>query len=363
VDVVAICARDPQATRAVATRLGVPSWSTDWRAALRQERPEIVTIATPASLRGELVEDAIGLGCHLFCEKPLAATAEEAGEIYRLAANAGIKHAFGLTHAVDPSVRWLSELVAEGAIGTLLEIEASFRFQFFPTAEIAWSWFDCLSAGGGILNNGLTHWLGMLETVCRGETVRVTGEARRGRPFAPDLPELHDFRERLARVPSPEDAARREWRTCDADAAFSSLAIVDRGATSPARKVVARIAANGAMATNGWVNAWRLLGSEGTLHAEGAFAPLQVFRQRNSRLDREPLPVPSRLTDGYPKTENGHVDLWTALLRDFVAHINEQSHRPYPTFRDGWRIQTAIDAIRSGAGWRDLSAMGCCHAS
>ena len=33
-----------------------------------------------------------------------------------------------------------------------------------------------------------------------------------------------------------------------------------------------------------------------------------------------------------------------------------EPHQPYLTFRDGWRYQEAIDAIRAGRGWYDLPA-------
>jgi hypothetical protein len=45
---------------------------------------------------------------------------------------------------------------------------------------------------------------------------------------------------------------------------------------------------------------------------------------------------------------------WAALARDFVADIRGEPHEPYLTFRDGWRYQEAIDAIRAGHGWHDL---------
>ena len=41
---------------------------------------------------------------------------------------------------------------------------------------------------------------------------------------------------------------------------------------------------------------------------------------------------------------------WCALAREFVADIRGEAHRPYLTFRDGWRYQVVIDAARSGRG-------------
>jgi predicted dehydrogenase len=83
VDVVAICARQADVVQAVADRLGVPEASTDWRGTLEQVRPEIVALATPAVLRREVIEMAAGMGAHIFCDKPLATTAEEARFLFQ----------------------------------------------------------------------------------------------------------------------------------------------------------------------------------------------------------------------------------------------------------------------------------------
>jgi hypothetical protein len=45
---------------------------------------------------------------------------------------------------------------------------------------------------------------------------------------------------------------------------------------------------------------------------------------------------------------------WAALACDFVADVRGEAHRPYLTFRDGWRYQEAIEAIRAGRGWFTL---------
>ena len=117
VDVVALCARQKSVVGPVAERLGVPEASADWREALERLRPDIVTIATPAVLRREVVDVATSLGCHLVCEKPLALNASEAAGVYEMARKAGVKHAYAATHRYDPSVAWLAELVKDGAIG------------------------------------------------------------------------------------------------------------------------------------------------------------------------------------------------------------------------------------------------------
>jgi hypothetical protein len=70
----------------------------------------------------------------------------------------------------------------------------------------------------------------------------------------------------------------------------------------------------------------------------------------------EALPVPQRLLDTLPTLGADETNKWAALAADFVADVRGEAHRPYLTFRDGWRYQEAIDAIRSGRGWYTLPA-------
>ena len=146
VDVVALCARRPDAVRAAADQLGVREASTDWRRTLETVHPDLVALATPAALRAGPIEVAAAQGCHVYSEKPLATSAAEAQRLYQLAARAGIKHALAATHRYDPSVRWLAELVREGAIGRLLDAEFAQRLFFAPLRP--WSWADTVATGG-----------------------------------------------------------------------------------------------------------------------------------------------------------------------------------------------------------------------
>ena len=104
VEVEAICARQMDVVRAVADRLGIPIASTDWRRTLADVKPDIVSMATPAALRGEVIEAATATGCHILCDKPLATSAAEAKRLFNLAHEAGVKHAYAATHCYDPSV-------------------------------------------------------------------------------------------------------------------------------------------------------------------------------------------------------------------------------------------------------------------
>jgi predicted dehydrogenase len=352
VTVAAICARQPDVVHAVAARLGVPDASTDWRATLERVRPEIVALATPASLRAEVIEQAAALGSHLYCDKPLATTAPEARRLFEVVRQAGVKHAYAATYRYDPRVAWLAELVQSGAIGAVREVVLTNRLDPFPPHS-PWSWASVLAHGGGWLNNQLPHWLGVLTTVLGAEPARVAGRAWPTRLRAPVVPGIHDFREWRARVRelSRADVAGLEWRPCDADGACSVL--VDFAA--PHGTVPFTCLTGPGVGVAEETDGLRLYGDDATLVASGPPASVQFTIARVAAgQEPEPLPVPSRLLEHLPPVGTGTMQLWAALARDFVADVRGEPHTPYLTFRDGWRYQEAIDAIRSGAGWQTL---------
>ncbi|GIX05860.1 MAG: hypothetical protein KatS3mg115_0263 [Candidatus Poribacteria bacterium] len=351
VEVVAICARRKEVVQRVADRLDIPEASTDWRRTLEARKPDIVALTTPAALRSEVIEVAAELGCHLLCEKPLATTAQEAGRLYRLVRQAGVKHAYAATHRYDPSVAWLAELVRDGAIGTLWEMEMRIRTGF--PRPMPWSWMRMLASGGGVLNNLLPHLLGIFERVTSGQVVRAMGAAKVYSTKAPVVPDIHDFREwiRTGAALTPEQLSALEWRPCDADDAFVAIL----GLAVGDRELPCALAHGPGQRLPGDRTGLWFYGEQGTLFAEGV-VEYSVFRLARGGEVLEPLDVPQRLRDALPQVGDHVQNKWCALAREFVADIRGEPHDPYLTFRDGWRYQQVIEAIRSGQGWSEVIA-------
>src|SRR5688572_3381784 len=92
---VAIASRTREKADEVAARFGIPSVHTDVSRMLREEAPDIVSIATPPSSHREYTLMAIERGCHVLCDKPVALIARDAEEMLRAATLAGVHHATG----------------------------------------------------------------------------------------------------------------------------------------------------------------------------------------------------------------------------------------------------------------------------
>jgi predicted dehydrogenase len=357
VEVIAICGRQPEVVQEVAERLGVPEAATDWRAVIERLRPDIVTLATPAPLRREVVEVAGTVGSHLLCEKPLAFTALDAEAMYRRVETAGVKHAYAATQRYGPEVAWLAELVRDGAIGELIEVVGAFRSPPGTASTVRpWTWMADVRAGGGRLFNGFTHDLAILATILAGPPLRVMGRVQTSWYEASVVPGIHDIRQAGAvlKTVTPELAGTLPQRSVMAEEGFS--AILEFAGQSGAIPVTMTMGQG--FALPGEVDGWRLYGRTGTLLAQREGGRFSYTVSRLGRGDQvaEPLPPPERLRAALPQVGDDEQNKWCALLQDFVADIRGEAHQPYLTFRDGWRALVAIDAIRAGSGWTALPA-------
>lgn len=81
-------------------------------------------LATPDDQHGPQARAALARGRHLFVEKPLAASWQDARELQRLAVMAGVTLQTGLILRYEPSHRWLQQQIAAGAFGELVSIRA-----------------------------------------------------------------------------------------------------------------------------------------------------------------------------------------------------------------------------------------------
>lgn len=357
VEVLAICARKPDIVQKVASGLGVPEASTDWRKSLLKHKPDIVALTTPAILRTEVIELAVELGCHIISEKPLALTAAEAGYIYNLIKDTGLKHGFAATHLYDPSVSYMRELLTEQrVIGELKEVDIGYVRRIpSSTSKMVkpWNWMSSLAHGGGALNNGLTHRLGMLERMTGMKVVSAVGEARAVVREAPVVPEIRDFRVWTRKELTLEEASKFEWRVCDAENDFSAFfKLVPPETSDTENNILVTMRTSPGVPMHSPTGGWYFYGTRGTLFGKGGhvLSPITKYIGETT----EELPVPQALIDALPRIGDDIQNKWVALVRDFLADIQNRPHEPYLTFQDGWRYQVAIDAIRASQGWTQL---------
>ncbi|MCG7208489.1 Gfo/Idh/MocA family protein [Streptomyces arenae] len=115
-------ARGEQAAR----QLGAERAEPDARGLTAAGDLDIVHVCSPNSLHHEHTLAALAAGAHVICEKPLATTAADAGELVRAARAADRIGAVPFVYRYHPMARQARALVADGRIGTVLTLDAAY---------------------------------------------------------------------------------------------------------------------------------------------------------------------------------------------------------------------------------------------
>ncbi len=124
---------DPDVCRATGEGLFVDPARvyTDYRAMAEQEAAradgiDVVVIATPPGIHGDVARVFMGAGIHVICEKPLTRTVDDARKLREDVARTG--KVFVLTHCYSgfPMVRQARDMIASGAIGEVRLVDMEF---------------------------------------------------------------------------------------------------------------------------------------------------------------------------------------------------------------------------------------------
>jgi len=138
IELVAAADRDRKRLKAFEERYGEGATYTDAEQMLRQERPDIVAIATNTKHRADLT--CLAVECRakgIFTEKPMAHTLEEADRMVKICADAGVPLSCGAITTTHPSFARARALLDGGAIGELVSMEAAGPFAQHQN----WSYF------------------------------------------------------------------------------------------------------------------------------------------------------------------------------------------------------------------------------
>ncbi len=124
---------NPEAGRAYAQRLGIAADRAygDWREMLegernREDRIDLVTVATPNATHFEITKAFLEAGFHVLCEKPMTMTVEEGEEIVRISRATGRICAVNYGYSGYSLVRHMRAMVARGDLGDIRMVMAEF---------------------------------------------------------------------------------------------------------------------------------------------------------------------------------------------------------------------------------------------
>ena len=192
---------DAEKGRAYAQSLGVAADRAygDWREMLagetaRDDRVDLVTVATPNSTHFEITKSFLEAGFNVLCEKPMTMTVEEGEEIVEIAAKSGKICAVNYCYSAYPMVREMRHMVSSGQVGKVRLIVTNFSHGHHGDAtdadnpRVRWRYDPAMAGVSGQFADCGIHALHMASFIAGSQVLNLSAD------FASTIPsrELED---------------------------------------------------------------------------------------------------------------------------------------------------------------------------
>jgi predicted dehydrogenase len=181
--VTAIASRDLGKARQVAARFGIPHSFGSYEELLASGEVDAVYIPLPTSQHAEWTVKAANAGKHVLCEKPIALKADQIAELIAARDRNKVLVSEAFMVVYSPVWQKVRQLLAEGAIGRLKQVQGAFTYFNRDPANMR----NQVSLGGGALPD-----IGVYPTVTTRfatgkEPLRVQARVDRDPDFGTDI--------------------------------------------------------------------------------------------------------------------------------------------------------------------------------
>ncbi|MFO7782430.1 MAG: Gfo/Idh/MocA family oxidoreductase [Spirochaetia bacterium] len=347
-EIVRVATSRPETAKRAAAELGA-EWTVESTEVTEADDIDVVHICTPNNLHHAALLEAIGAGKHIYCDKPLVVSAEEASSIRRAAeasrANTQSPPAFGMTfhNRFFPATMHARRLVEQEFLGTPLSYRAAYLHSGSASPDAPLKWKLSAQAGGGVIRDLASHALDLVSWLLGDYT-----EVRAVTDIA------------YSQRPDPDDPSVR--RTVDAeDNVLLVTRMLPRVSPEHRPEPIPGVIEASKVAT----------GSEDELRVEihGSLGALRFNTMDPHHLeiyDRRESPYRGTAPGGWtrlqtggrypepalefpsPKNAVGWLRAHLACVASFMQHVDAGT-QPEPGLEDGLYIQQIIDAVDRSA--------------
>ncbi|MFF4751076.1 Gfo/Idh/MocA family protein [Streptomyces sp. NPDC002514] len=148
----------PGRAEEAAEQFGFASAARDWREVAADPRVQAVSVTAPNFLHREIGVAMAEAGKHLWIEKPVGLTAEDARAVADAVATAGVQGTVGFNYRNAPAVESARDLIAAGGIGTVTHVRIRLFSDYAAHPDGALTWrYERARGGSGVLGDLASH--------------------------------------------------------------------------------------------------------------------------------------------------------------------------------------------------------------
>lgn len=158
---VAVCDIVPEKASSLSSKYGAKNY-TDCQDLLKSH-PEIdvISVCSPNGLHAKHTIQALRSGFHVLCEKPMALTVHDCGEMIKEAEKANRRLFIVKQNRFNPPVAEVKKIIDDGKLGNLLSVQLNCFWNRNP-AYYENSWKGTLDLDGGTLFTQFSHFIDLL---------------------------------------------------------------------------------------------------------------------------------------------------------------------------------------------------------
>jgi predicted dehydrogenase len=122
----------------------------DWQDLVADPKVEAVVIASPQTTHREIALAAFAAGKHVFCEKPLGASLDDAKAMVAAAETSGQTNMIGFNYVRTPATQFVRSLLSTSAIGEVTWFRAEHTEDFLADPSLPGIWRTIGRASGAM---------------------------------------------------------------------------------------------------------------------------------------------------------------------------------------------------------------------
>lgn len=128
----------------------------DYEAAINDASVQAVILTSPNDLHDSQIAQAVAAGKHVFCEKPLSLSAENARKSVKACRAAGLVLGVGHERRFEPAILALREMLDAGALGTVMHTEMAFSHdKLINLTSDSWRTSKAFAPAAGMTQMGI----------------------------------------------------------------------------------------------------------------------------------------------------------------------------------------------------------------
>ena len=347
INVLGLAERTGEKAQKKAAELGIPRLYGSLEEMLADPDIDVVHLATPNHMHYPHAKAALLAGKHVVCEKPLAMTSTQSGELVQLAAERKLVNAVNFNIRMYPLAQQARSMVQSGELGDLFILQGSY-LQDWLLLPTDWNWRLEPQFGGTLRAVGDigSHWLDLLTFITGLRVEEVYADFKTFHPIRkkPARP-LETF---TGKMLTPEDYIDQPISTED----YATIILHYENGVSGVLTV--------SQVSSGRKNRlfYEINGSRSSL-AWDSERPNELWigqrSEPNQNLMKDPslLSTEARAVTSYPGGHNeGFPDTFKQLygkVYDYILTGDYDKTPDFPTFADGHYEMLLCEAIeRSG---------------